>query len=55
MQQKYKIDCLELGRVGAAKYGRRKGANWDNFVSKAKIKVKADFKVNNMGRGRFLQ
>jgi hypothetical protein len=54
MQKKYKMDCIELGRVAAAKFGRRKGTDWDKVVSNAKIKVQVDFKIKDLGRGKFI-
>ncbi|WBW98347.1 Ger(x)C family spore germination protein [Oceanirhabdus sp. W0125-5] len=53
MQTYYKVDCLELGRVAAAKYGRHKGIDWDKEVSNADIKVKVSVKVDKMGRGDY--
>jgi len=53
MQHDYKVDCLELGRVAVAKYGRHKGIDWDQVVSNADIKLKVNVKVDKMGRGDY--
>lgn len=53
MQQEYGRDFLELGWVGAAKYGRGKGINWDEEVSKATIEVKTKVKIDRLGRGKY--
>lgn len=53
MQQEYGRDFIELGWVGAAKYGRGKGINWDEEVSKATIEVKTKVKIDRLGRGKY--
>lgn len=53
MQNVYKIDCLELGRIAAAKYGRDTGTDWDKVISNSQINVKASVKINNQGRGSY--
>ena len=53
MQQEYGRDFLELGMIGAAKYGRGKGINWDEEVSKAIIEVKTKVKIDRFGRGKY--
>lgn len=53
MQNEYKIDCLELGRVAAAKYGRGTGVDWDEVVSNSKINIKVKIKVEKFGRGEY--
>lgn len=53
MQQEYGRDFLELGWVGAAKYGRGKETNWDEAVSKAKIEVNTKVKIEKLGRGKY--
>lgn len=53
MQQEYGRDFLELGMIGAAKYGRGKGINWDEEVSKAIIEVKTKVKIDRLGRGKY--
>lgn len=53
MQNNYKVDCLELGRVAAAKYGRHKDIDWDEIASNADIKVNIKVKVDKMGRGDY--
>lgn len=49
----YKIDCFELGRVAAAKYGRDTGTDWDKTISNSEINVKASVKIINQGRGEY--
>lgn len=53
LQSQYKVDCLELGSVAAAKYGRDTGVDWNEEVSKSSIKVRAKVKVDNIGRGQY--
>lgn len=53
LQSQYKVDCLELGGVAAAKYGRDTGVDWNEEVSKSSIKVRAKVKVDNVGRGQY--
>lgn len=55
MQNNYKIDCLELGREAAAKYGRGKNTDWDKIVCNSKIQVKANVKLSGLGRGNYYQ
>ncbi|MBP2655182.1 MAG: germination protein, Ger(x)C family [Firmicutes bacterium] len=50
MQIEYKVDCLELGRVAAAKYGRGKVKDWDEVVSNSDIEVNIKVKVERFGR-----
>jgi Ger(x)C family germination protein len=53
MKNEYKVDCLELGRVAAAKYGRRKGNDWDKIISDSNIEINVTVKVDKQGRGDF--
>jgi len=53
MKNEIKVDCLELGREAAAKYGRRKVEDWDKVISDSNIKVKVTVHINNYGRGEF--
>ncbi|GAA0179778.1 Ger(x)C family spore germination protein [Clostridium sediminicola] len=53
MQNVYRVDCLELGRVAAAKYGRETGVDWDKVVSNSDIIVNVKVKVDDMGRGEY--
>lgn len=53
MQKDYKVDCLELGRVAAATFGRHTNVDWDEIVSKSNIKVNVNVKVIRMGRGKY--
>lgn len=53
MKNVYKMDLLELGMNGAAKYGRETGVNWDKAVSNASIKVNVKVKINKTGRGQY--
>jgi len=53
MQNEYEIDCLELGRVAAATYGRGTGVDWNEVVSKSKINIKVKVIVDKFGRGQY--
>ncbi|GAA0180335.1 Ger(x)C family spore germination protein [Clostridium sediminicola] len=53
MQKDYKVDCLALGKVAAAKYGRHTGVDWDEVVSDSKIIVNVKVNVDKMGRGDY--
>lgn len=53
MKKEYKVDCLELGKVAAATYGRRTGIDWDEVVSKSNIKVNVRIKIDKQGRGDY--
>ncbi|GAA0179781.1 Ger(x)C family spore germination protein [Clostridium sediminicola] len=53
MQKDCKVDCLALGKVAAAKYGRHTGVDWDEVVSNSDIIVNVEVKVDNMGRGDY--
>lgn len=53
MKNQLKIDCLDLGRVAAAKYGRRMGNDWNKIISESNIQVNVTVKVDKYGRGDF--
>lgn len=53
MQNDYKIDCLALGKVAAAKYGRHTGTDWNKAVSEADIVVNVKVKLDKFGRGNY--
>lgn len=53
MQEDYKADFLELGRVAAAKYGRDTGIDWNQVVANSNIQVKAEVKIEKQGRGDY--
>lgn len=53
MQNNYKLDLLDLGRVAAAKYGRRKDIDWDKVISNSKVQVKVKTNIENPGRGNY--
>lgn len=53
MKNEYKVDFLELGVYGAAKYGRDTGVDWNEIVSNSDIKVKVKAKVDKIGRGEY--
>jgi Ger(x)C family germination protein len=53
MKNEYKVDCLSLGRVAAAKYGRRKGNDWDKIIQDSDIEVNVTVKFDRQGRGDF--
>lgn len=53
MKNEFKVDCLGLGKAAAAKYGRRKGNDWDEIVSDSNIEVNVTVKVDKQGRGDY--
>ncbi|MCX7746335.1 MAG: Ger(x)C family spore germination protein [Clostridia bacterium] len=53
MQKEFKVDCLELGRVAAAKYGRGTGADWSKIISESEINISVKVKVDRFGRGSY--
>ena len=53
MKNEYKVDCLQLGWVAAAKYGRDTGVDWDEVVSNSDIKVNVKVHVDKIGRGQY--
>lgn len=53
MKNEYKIDCLELGRIAAAKYGRDTGTDWNKVVCDSDINVNVTIKLDNQGRGDY--
>lgn len=53
MKNTYNIDCLELGRLAAAKYGRDTGVDWNKVISNSEIEVKVKVKVDKVGRGQY--
>ncbi|MBU3129252.1 Ger(x)C family spore germination protein [Clostridium tagluense] len=53
MKNVYKIDCLNLGMVAAAKYGRETGVDWNKEVSNADIKVNVKVEIDKMGIGQY--
>jgi Ger(x)C family germination protein len=53
MKNQYKVDCLQLGWVAAAKYGRDSGVDWDEVVSNSDIKVNVKVHVDKVGRGQY--
>ncbi|MGH4123286.1 MAG: Ger(x)C family spore germination protein [Clostridium sp.] len=53
MKNVYKIDCLNLGMVAAAKYGRETGVDWNEEVCNADIKVNVVVKIDKIGIGQY--
>lgn len=53
LKSKYDVDILNLGIVGAAKYGRQTGIDWNKVFYDADIEVKVKVKVDNQGRGTY--
>ncbi|MBM7870462.1 Ger(x)C family germination protein [Clostridium pascui] len=53
MKNQLKVDCLDLGRVAAAKYGRRMGNDWNKIVLESNIQVNVMVEVDKYGRGDF--
>lgn len=52
MKNVYKMDLLELGMYGAAKYGRESGVDWDKEISNAIIKVNVKVRIDKIGIGQ---
>lgn len=50
-KSKYDVDILNLGVIGASKYGRGTGIDWNKVFSDADIEVKVKVNVANQGRG----
>lgn len=53
MKTEIKVDCLELGRIAAATYGRRSGTDWNKEIIDSEIKVNVKVKIDNQGRGDY--
>ena len=53
MKNEYKVDCLNLGQVAAAKYGRHTGVDWNSIVCNSEIDVNVKVKVQKTGRGDY--
>lgn len=53
MKNEYKLDCLQLGWVAAAKYGRDTGVDWDQVISNSDIEVNVKVQVDKIGRGEY--
>jgi Ger(x)C family germination protein len=53
LKSEHKVDCLELGRIAAAKYGRGTGVDWNEIFSNSDIEVKATIKIDRYGRGDY--
>lgn len=51
MMQEARLDCYELGRVAAAKFGRGTGVDWGQVVSESDIQINAKVEVDKFGRG----
>lgn len=50
---KYDVDIFNLGFIGAAKYGRQTGIDWNKVFYDADIEVNVKVKVDNQGRGTY--
>lgn len=53
MKNKYKVDCLELGRNACAKYKRNTGTDWNKVVCNSHIKVTPKVTLDKLGRGDY--
>ncbi|WP_368488224.1 Ger(x)C family spore germination protein [Clostridium sp. BJN0013] len=53
MKHTYKVDCLELGKFAAAKYGRHIEKDWNSVVCNSEIDVNVKVKINKIGRGDY--
>lgn len=52
-KSKYDVDIFNLGSVGAARYGRQTGIDWNKVFSDADIEIRVKVKVDNQGRGSY--
>ncbi|MCB2340115.1 Ger(x)C family spore germination protein [Clostridium estertheticum] len=53
MKSQYKVDCLDLGQVAAAKYGRQTGLDWNSIICNSEIEVNVKANVQKTGRGDY--
>jgi Ger(x)C family germination protein len=53
LKAEHMVDCLELGRVAAAKYGRETGADWNNIFTTSDIEVNVSIEIDRFGRGDY--
>jgi len=53
MKNEYKVDCLQLGQVAAAKYGRQTGVDWNSIVRDSEIEVNVKANIVKTGRGDY--
>lgn len=53
LQTEHKVDCLELGRIAAAKYGRGTGVDWNEVFLNSDVEVNVNIKINRYGRGDY--
>lgn len=51
MQKEIKIDCIELGKVAAAKYGRKTNTDWNKVVCESEINIDVKVNLRRVGRG----
>jgi len=53
MKNQYKVDCIQLGQIAVAKYGRQTGVDWDSIVCNSEIDVNVKVKVIKTGRADY--
>jgi len=53
MKNEYKVDCLQLGQIAAAKYGRQTGVDWNSIVCNSEIEVNVKVNITKTGRGDY--
>jgi len=53
MKNQYKVDCLQLGQIAAAKYGRQTGVDWNSIVCNSEIEVNVKVNITKTGRGDY--
>jgi len=53
MKNQYKVDCLQLGQIAAAKYGRQTGVDWNSIVCNSEIEVNVKVNILKTGRGDY--
>lgn len=53
MQNIYKLDCLELGKIAVTRQGRGTGVDWNEVISNSNIEVKVKVRIDKVGRGEY--
>ncbi len=53
MKLEYKLDCINLGRVAAAKYGKNSVEDWNEAILNSEIYIKAKVNITKQGRGGY--
>lgn len=53
MKSEIKLDCLDLGRLAASKYGRHTGTDWNKTVCNSDINVNVKVSIDKLGRNDY--